>query len=296
MFKRKKSIGERLKEVFGIGTGNEAFYEGLEDILLEADLGSSLTMEILETVRLKAREQKIRADQDLATLVTEQISLHLKETLLLPEPGKLQCYLFLGVNGVGKTTSIAKYAHLIKNSSYPGTVVLAAGDTFRAAATEQLILHGERLGLRTVSQGHNADSAAVIFDALESARSRGDGLVLADTAGRLHNKTHLVKELEKVDKVIRQKIGNDGIYKKILVIDATTGQNALQQAEVFHGAVGVDAVFLTKYDSAARGGIVTAICKTLGLPIAYVGTGEKYTDLHAFNAADFVRNILERKD
>lgn len=296
MFKRKKSIGERLKEVFGIGTGNEAFYNGLEDILLEADLGASLSSEILETVRIKAHEQKLRAEDDLSALVAEHIAEHLKETTLLPQADVLQCYLFLGVNGVGKTTSIAKYAHLLKNSGFSGNIVLAAGDTFRAAATEQLILHGERLGLRTVSQGHNADSAAVIFDALESARSRGDSLVLADTAGRLHNKVHLVKELEKVDKVIRQKLGSAGIYKKILVIDATTGQNALQQAEVFHEAVGVDAVFLTKYDSAARGGIITAICKNLGLPIAFVGTGEKYTDLRAFNAADFVRNILERKD
>jgi fused signal recognition particle receptor len=294
MFKRKKSFGERLKELFGIGVGAEEFYEELEDALLEADLGSRLSIDIIAAVRDQAKQQKLKTQDELAALVADLIAREVKTGELVPQPGKLQCFLFLGVNGVGKTTSIAKYAHWVKNSAYTGGVVLAAGDTFRAAATEQLILHGERLGLRTVSQGHNADSAAVIFDAIESAKARGEGLVLADTAGRLHNKTHLVKELEKVDKVIRQKLTEPGQYKKILVIDATTGQNGLQQAEVFHQAVGVDAVFLTKYDSTARGGIVVSICKNLGLPIAFVGTGEKYGDLHPFSAKEFVDNILSR--
>jgi fused signal recognition particle receptor len=294
MFKRKKSFGDRLKELFGIGLGDEEFYEELEDALLEADLGARLSVEVIAAVREQARQQKLKTQEELSALVADLIARGLKGGALAPVPGTLQCFLFLGVNGVGKTTSIAKYAHWVKNSGYGGSVVLAAGDTFRAAATEQLILHGERLGLRTVSQGHNADSAAVIFDALESAKARGDGLVLADTAGRLHNKAHLVKELEKVDKIIRQKLPEPGQYKKILVIDATTGQNGLQQAEVFHQAVGVDAVILSKYDSTARGGIVVSICKNLGLPIAFVGTGESYGDLHPFDAREFVDNILTR--
>jgi fused signal recognition particle receptor len=295
MFKRKKSFGDRLKDLFGIGVGAEEFYEELEDALLEADLGARLTLEIISDVRGMAKSQKLRTQEELTALVAGHIASVVKSGELRPVPGATQCFLFLGVNGVGKTTSIAKYAHWLKKTGWTGGTVLAAGDTFRAAATEQLILHGERLSLRTVSQGHNADSAAVLFDAIESAKAKGEQLVLADTAGRLHNKAHLVKELEKVDKVVRQKLGGDGQYKKILVIDATTGQNGLQQAEVFHQAVGVDAVILSKYDSNARGGIVVSICKNLGLPIAFVGTGEKYDDLHPFTAKEFVDNILTRE-
>ena len=295
MFKRKLSFSERIKAIFGIGVGANEFYEELEDILLEADLGAKLSVEIIAAVKEQAKQQKLKTQDELGELVATLIGSVVKEGKLEPDPAKLQCFLFLGVNGVGKTTSIAKYAHWVKKSGFSGSTILAAGDTFRAAATEQLTLHGERLGLRTVSQGHNADSAAVVYDAIESAKSRGDSLVLADTAGRLHNKSHLVKELEKVDKIIKQKLGGEGQYKKILVIDATTGQNGLQQAEVFHQAVGVDAVFLSKYDSTARGGIVVSICKNLGLPIAFVGTGEKYDDLHPFSAKEFVDNILNRK-
>lgn len=295
MFKRKKSFGDRLKALFGLGVGAEEFYEELEDALLEADLGAKLSVEIIAAVREQARQQKLKTQEELTALVSAHIGAVVKEGALSPVPGTQQCFLFLGVNGVGKTTSIAKYAHWLKKNGWTGGTVLAAGDTFRAAATEQLILHGERLGLRTVSQGHNADSAAVLFDAIESAKARGEQLVLADTAGRLHNKSHLVKELEKVDKVVRSKLTAPGQYKKILVIDATTGQNGLQQAEVFHQAVGVDGVILSKYDSTARGGIVVSICKNLGLPILFVGTGEKYDDLHPFTAREFVGNILSRE-
>lgn len=297
MFKKKKNFSDRLRELFGLGIDKEEFFEGLEDLLLEADLGPRLTMEILEELRDDARAKKLKTQEELEAHLVEHISGHLKTVDLdaVAAAAPFACFLFLGVNGVGKTTSIAKLASRLKTRGLEGKLVLAAGDTFRAAACEQLVTHGSRLGVRTVSQGSGADSGAVIFDALESARARGERLVLADTAGRLHNKAHLVKELEKVDKIVRQKIGSDGIYKKILVIDSTTGQNGLQQAEVFHQAVGVDAVILSKYDSSARGGILVSICRQAGLPVAYLGTGESYDSLEAFEPAGFAARLLSRE-
>jgi fused signal recognition particle receptor len=203
---------------------------------------------------------------------------------------ELNLYLFLGVNGVGKTTSLAKLAFWLGQQGR-GPVVLAAGDTFRAAAAEQLQLHGQRQSLRVVAQKHGADPGAVLYDALESAKAQGDRVVLADTAGRLHNKAHLVKELQKIDKIARDKVAG-GVYQKILVLDATTGQNAFQQAQVFHKAVGIDAVVLSKYDSSGKGGIVVAVSRELGLPFAFFGTGEKPQDFRAFDVETFLDGLL----
>ena len=205
-------------------------------------------------------------------------------------PDSLNLYLFLGVNGVGKTTSLAKLAFWLVSQNR-GPVVLAAGDTFRAAAAEQLQLHGQRQNLRVVAQKHGADPGAVLYDALESARAQGDRVVLADTAGRLHNKANLVKELQKIDKIARDKVGG-GVYQKILVLDATTGQNAFQQAQAFHEAVGVDAVVLSKYDSSGKGGIAVAVSRELGLPFAFFGTGEKPEDFQPFEVDSFLDGLL----
>jgi fused signal recognition particle receptor len=195
----------------------------------------------------------------------------------------------LGVNGVGKTTTIAKlasfYKPLVKN------LVIAASDTFRAAAIDQLKIHGERLTVHVVAHQSGADPSAVIFDASESIASRGGGLVLADTAGRLHNKENLVHELQKIDRVAESKADN-GCYKKILVLDATTGQNALRQAEVFHEAVGIDALVLTKYDSSAKGGALFSIGKELNLPVFRVCFGEQYNDIGAFNPEAYAHEFL----
>lgn len=297
MFKKKKTFSERLRELFGMGTGNEEFFDGMEDLLIESDLGARLTMEILAELREDARAQRMKDQAGLEALLAHHLAGHLKSADMdsLVRPDGLACFLFLGVNGVGKTTHIAKLAARYASRGFAGKMVMAAGDTFRAAACEQLATHGERLGVRTVSQGSGADPAAVIFDALDSARSRGDNLVLADTAGRLHNKAHLVKELEKIDKVVRQKMGDGGVYRKILVIDATTGQNGLQQAETFHEAVGVDAVILSKYDSSARGGILVSVCRQAGLPVAFLGTGESYDDLEAFDPLVFASALMSRE-
>jgi fused signal recognition particle receptor len=198
-------------------------------------------------------------------------------------------FLVLGVNGVGKTTTIAKLAHAYKNAGIESAV--AASDTFRAAAIDQLKIHGERLGVRVVAHQSGGDPAAVIFDAAESIASRGGGLVLADTAGRLHNKEHLVHELQKIDRIAVSK-ADENCCKKILVLDATTGQNAARQAEVFHEAVKLDALVLTKYDSTAKGGVLFSIGKELGLPVFRVCFGERYEDIGAFNPETYTNEFL----
>ena len=285
----KKGLFQRLVGLF-FGGGDDETFESIEDLLIEADLGyrtaSSLTSalrQVAKTGKLKTREELLVALKDLLRPLVRVVPLDF-------DPNALNLYLFLGVNGVGKTTSLAKLAYrLVKEGR--GPVVLAAGDTFRAAAAEQLQIHGERQNLRVVAQKHGADPGAVLFDALESARAQGDRVVLADTAGRLHNKANLVKELQKIDKIAREKTVG-GVYRKLLVLDATTGQNAFQQAQVFHEAVGVDAVVLSKYDSSGKGGIAVAVGSELGLPFAFFGTGERPQDFEAFDVETFLDGLL----
>ena len=210
--------------------------------------------------------------------------------LVLPR-GTLTVLLVLGVNGVGKTTTIAKLAQWYRRSQGIESTVLVAGDTFRAAAIDQLRLLGERLGLPVVAQEPGADPGAVIFDGIASARARGAELVIADTAGRLHNREALVKELAKIDKIVRAKAPGDA-SRRLLVLDATTGQNALAQAEVFHAAVGIDALVLAKYDSTAKGGMVVPISRALGVPFAFVGVGEKPDDLEPFDVERYLESLL----
>ena len=203
--------------------------------------------------------------------------------------GKTNVFLILGVNGVGKTTTIAKLAMYYKNKGI--STVFSAADTFRAAAIDQLELHAQRTNTRIVRQNPGSDPGAVIFDTIESAISKGEQLILADTAGRMHNKENLLRELQKIDKIVLNKIPSDA-YKKFIVIDATTGQNGVRQAEMFNNAVKLDGVILTKYDSAAKGGAILQISKNLNLPIAFVGTGEGYSDLYPFNCEEFVETLI----
>ena len=192
---------------------------------------------------------------------------------------------------MGKTTSAAKLAKLY--SEIGTSVILSASDTFRAAAVDQIEMHGQRLGVRVVKHQMGSDPGAVVFDAASSCRSSGGGLVIADTAGRLHNKENLVNELKKIDRIAKSK-ADENCYKKIIVVDATTGQNALRQAEVFNEAVGVDAMILTKYDSTARGGSIITIGKELSIPVAYVCTGEKYENITPFDPEKYVKEFLGR--
>ncbi|TVR69161.1 MAG: signal recognition particle-docking protein FtsY [Spirochaetaceae bacterium] len=286
----KKKLGTRLRELFFPGGAlSEEFYEELEDLLIEADLGTQVTMEL--SARLQAASGIGTRDQLLEKL-RELLLQDLVPADLALDRERLNVVLVLGVNGVGKTTNLAKIAHFYKEAWPEAGIVLAAGDTFRAAAVEQLTLHAERLGVRIVRQGSGSDAGAVVYDAISSARSRGDRLVLADTAGRMHNRANLVKELEKIHGIIRKLAGEEVIYRKILVLDGTTGQNALQQAELFHQAVGVDAVLLAKYDSTARGGILVPLQRRYGLSCGWLGTGERYTDLRPFSPVEYVNELL----
>ncbi|WP_081942237.1 signal recognition particle-docking protein FtsY [Spirochaeta lutea] len=289
----QRSRGSLFAKLFSLGPDTEQFYEDLEDMLIEADLGPRFAAELVDELSGLAKKQRLKNEDDLRSALVELLRGSVKTDGLSPESGSLNCFLVLGVNGVGKTTSIAKLAHFYKSRGYDKGIVLAAGDTFRAAAVEQLQTHGERLGVRCVRQNTGSDSGAVIFDGLNSAASRGEELVIADTAGRLHNKAHLVKELQKVDKIVRSKV-EAGNYKKILVIDATTGQNGLQQAQVFHEALGIDGIILSKYDSTAKGGLAVSISRQLGIPFLFLGTGERYDDFHVFNPDQFIQDLVER--
>lgn len=287
---KKKGLFDKIREFFGVGQEQEAFFEGIEDVLIEGDMGYKTAADVTDRLRVKAKEGRLKDPESLRQELKNILGDMLKTGRLELEENKNHLFLILGVNGVGKTTTLAKLARYFQNKGQTKTL-LAAGDTFRAAAVDQLQLHGQRLGLRVVAQGMGADPGAVLFDALESARSQGETLVLADTAGRLHNKVQLIKELQKVDKIARQKMEGQ-VYKKLLVLDATTGQNALKQAEVFQEAVGVDGIVLTKYDSTGRGGMAPTISSLLGIPFYFMGTGEKLEDLKPFDAQEFLENLL----
>ena len=289
------SFAENLKRLFtSHARSDDSFYEDLADSLIEGDLGAKTAFEVVETMQaLFGDSEKTGHDEIIAGLI-ELLAPWAPETALMPQAGKTTIYLVLGVNGVGKTTSAGKMA-LWYRDRIDNPVVLAACDTFRAAAIDQLKMHGERTGVRVVSHQPGADPGAVIFDAADSIRAQGGGLVIADTAGRLHNKENLVRELQKIDRIAASK-ADEGCYKKILVLDATTGQNGLRQAEVFHEAVGVDAILLTKYDSTARGGIALAVGKELSIPTAFVGTGETYADFAPFDGRKYLREFTGQEE
>ena len=291
MFFRK--FGEKIKSLFGGRKIDEAFFEELEDTLIEGDLGARLTDEIVTELRETARKEGLTEASDLQTRMKDILSGYISGYDEMPEKGKLTVYMILGVNGVGKTTTIAKMSKYFTSGGL--SVLLAAGDTFRAAAVDQLDIHAERLGMRIVKQKMGSDPGAVIFDAITSAQAHGDDLILADTAGRMHNKENLMKELQKMDKVIRAKGVEESRYKKFLVIDATTGQNGVSQANLFNEAVHLDGIILTKYDSAAKGGALIQIGRTLGLPVVFVCVGEGYDDIRRFDKDDFLDSLLGLK-
>ena len=284
----KLSFAEKLKSLFGGKTVGDEFFDDLTDALVEGDLGAKTAFQVTDDLQKICREKKLTDEAALRAELQQMLLGFAKSVSLAPESGKTTIYMLLGVNGVGKTTTAAKLA---KHFAKTGSVILAAADTFRAAAEEQLEMHGERLGIRVVSHQHGSDPSAVVFDAADAARAKGGALVLADTAGRLHNKDNLVRELQKIDRIAAQK-ADDGCYKKLLVIDATTGQNAVRQAEVFNEAVGVDAVVLTKYDSTAKGGVAFAVGKEFGIPVAFVCTGEGYDDIAPFDPVSYTSEFL----
>lgn len=287
----KISFAQKIKNLFvGKNSSDDDFFDDLADALIEGDIGAAFAMEIVDSLCETCRKEKISSQDEILKKLKTLLLPYSKGCKLSVASGKNNIWMLLGVNGVGKTTSAAKLARLQKNAT-GANVFLSASDTFRAAAVDQISMHGERLGIRVVAHQMGSDPAAVVFDAAESLKAHGGGLVIADTAGRLHNKENLVRELEKIDRVCRQK-SDEGCYKKLLVVDATTGQNALRQAEVFNETVGVDALILTKYDSSAKGGIVVSIGKQLGIPVCYVCTGEGYDDIAEFDAEKYLDEFL----
>lgn len=282
----RRSFGTRLKELFRIQTIDERFFEDLEDMLIEGDLGAKTAGEITDEVRSLTKKQQALTYQDVQLLMKNVLAQKINSYSISLVPNMTNIFLFLGVNGVGKTTTIAKMASCYQKKGE--SVVLAAADTFRAAAIDQLELHAQRIGCRVIKQSHGSDPGAVLYDALQSAKARGEHLVLADTAGRMHTKEHLLRELQKMDKVIKARIDDPACYQRFLVIDATTGQNGLAQAQLFHQAIPIDAMILAKYDSEAKGGILVQISEKLGIPVACIGTGERYDDLVPFDTNTFL--------
>jgi fused signal recognition particle receptor len=284
-------IGKKLRELFSRREFDDSFFDELEDAMMEADLGVAVASEAAASLREAARRDGIRTRGDLLASLKADLRVHLVASEIELAPDGLTVLLVVGVNGVGKTTTIAKLAHHFRARRGVEGIVLAAGDTFRAAAIDQLKIHGTRLGLPVVAQEPGADPGAVIFDAIASATARGARLLIADTAGRLHTKDALVKELAKVDKIVRARVPA-AAYRKVLVLDATTGQNSLAQAEVFHDAVGIDSIVLTKCDSTAKGGMIVPICRALHVPVSYLGFGEKPEDLEPFDPDRYLDSLL----
>ena len=285
-----KGFRDKIKTLFSSRKLDEAFFEELEDTLIEGDLGARLTEEITEELRKAAKSEKAKSVEDLQRLMKELLSPYISSYQPEIKKGELSVFLILGVNGVGKTTSIAKLASYYASMGYK--VVLAAADTFRAAAVDQLDIHAERLGIRIVKQRTGSDPGAVVYDAITSAEAHKDDIILVDTAGRMHNKENLMKELQKIDKVIKARGIKEENYKKFIVIDSTTGQNGLSQAMLFNSAVKLDGVILTKYDSLAKGGALVQIGQQLNLPITFVGTGERYSDIHPFDKDEFLSALV----
>lgn len=281
------------KKLFGIFTNSvdEDFFENIEDLLIESDLGGTLSFEISDKLREVTKKKKIDTLDKLKDELYHILSEYVIEEPFDLDKEKLNLVLFLGVNGVGKTTTIGRIAHYFKNSMGVEDIVLSAGDTFRAAAIDQLKIHGERTGNRVVAQEHGADPGAVIFDTIKSAQAKNEKLILADTAGRMHNRKNLIMELEKIDRIVLKSVEEKN-YKKILVIDCTTGQNGLNQAIDFHNAVNIDGVILTKYDSSAKGGIIPAVCNKIGVPFYFLGVGEGIEDLIPFNKDKYIKELI----
>ena len=289
----RENLSERIEEVVAFSKEiDRNTLDDLEATLIGADLGSATTHQVLEKLREKADRKQIGNVDELKRLLKEELLAILNAANTPPverEEGMAEVVLVVGVNGTGKTTTIGKLAQLLRSEGK--TVLLCAGDTFRAAAIEQLEVWGQRTGVEVVRTKSGGDPAAVLFDALQAANARHIDCVIVDTAGRLHTKTNLMQELEKIRRTA-QRIIPGAPHEVLLVIDATTGQNGLQQAKLFTDAAAVTGVVLTKLDGTAKGGVVIAIARELGLPVRYVGVGEKATDLLPFDPKEFVDSLF----
>lgn len=288
--KTKQGFFQRIGQLLaGTPQLNQSFWDELEEILVMSDVGVSATGKLLELMRAKAKKDNITDPQAFKALFRSELAALFPKPKKTSVPEPPEVVMVIGVNGVGKTTSIAKLAHRAQLQGRK--VLLAAGDTFRAAAVEQLEIWSKRVGTGFFGKEHGADPGAVAFEAMEAAQQGGYDLVFFDTAGRLHTKTDLMDELKKVHRVMAKKLSS-APHRIILVVDATTGQNALSQAKLFSQAVPVDEVILTKLDGTAKGGIIVALAIDFGLPISFVGLGEKMEDMRPFDGQDFVRALI----
>lgn len=292
--KTRSGLAGKLDQlVFGKKQIDDALLDELEEILFTADLGVRTTQKLIELVQSAVARKELDNPEKLKGILKENIRsfLHLPQIERQnPKPGEPLIIMVIGVNGVGKTTTIGKVAHHFKNEGKK--VMLVAADTFRAAAVEQLAIWGERVGVEVIKQDTGADPSAVVFDGISAAQSRKADVVIIDTAGRLHTKVNLMDELEKVRRVANGRL--DGApHETWLILDATTGQNAISQAELFHKSLGVTDIVLTKLDGTAKGGIVVGISHQLELPVRFIGIGEKMDDLRSFDAQEFVDAIFD---
>ncbi len=289
--KTRNSITEKVSEVLKLAiTINDELYEELEEILITSDIGVETSIFIIEELKKKVREEKIKDPEEIRPCLKEVIVQILGEDDNLIKPTELpKVLLIIGVNGVGKTTSIGKIAAKLKAEKYK--VLIAAADTFRAAAIDQLEVWSNRAGVDLIKHQEGSDPAAVIFDGVQAAKARKVDVLICDTAGRLHNKKNLMEELAKINRVIKRDY-SEAHMETLLVMDATTGQNGVQQAKLFMEVCKVDGIILTKLDGTAKGGIVISIKKQLNIPVKYIGVGEGIDDLQEFNSRDFVEALF----
>ena len=285
--KTKDNFSKKLYEIFQGRALDDEFYDELEMAMISSDMGVEASSTIIEELKDRAFREKIKNTEDAKTLLKEIMVENIDYDI--PEYEYPLVIMVAGVNGVGKTTAIGKLAH---NFSEQGkSVVIAAADTFRAAASDQLSVWGERANVRVIAHEEGSDPASVVFDAIRSAKAKNTDVLLIDTAGRLHNKKNLMNELNKIYRVIGKEYPEADL-RTYLVLDATTGQNAVNQAEAFDEIIDVDGIILNKLDGTAKGGVVIAICSEKEIPVVYVGVGEKINDLLPFDATEFVDAIL----
>lgn len=286
--KTKTALSEKLKYVFSKNELDEDFYEELEYVLVSSDIDHETVQGIIEDMRTKARKQLTKKTEDAKNILKE-ILVHELESNKLEEFTYPLVIMVVGVNGVGKTTTIGKLANMFSDNKK--SVVIAAADTFRAAASDQLSVWADRANVRIVKSVEGTDSAAVVFDAIKSAKAKKDDVLIIDTAGRLHNKSNLIEELKKISRVVEREFP-EASYHKFLVLDGTTGQNAFNQLDAFDEAVDVTDLVVTKLDGTSKAGFLVGLEATYTIPIRYVGVGEGIDDLLDFNAKDFVDSIL----
>lgn len=295
--KTRKNFVEKIDQIVtGRKVIDEDLYEELEEALIQADVGIDAALEMVENLRGEVKKRRISDPEELRALLKEQIEAVLVDDMLsldISTNDKPAVIMVVGVNGVGKTTTIGKLAYYFKQNGK--SVLLSAADTFRAAAIDQLEIWGNRVGVPVIKHSEGADPAAVAYDSLQSAKARKMDIVIVDTAGRLHTKSNLMEELKKVHRVLDREMPG-APHEVLLVLDATTGQNAINQAKLFKEAVGVTGVALTKLDGTAKGGVVIAIKQGLDIPIKMIGIGEGIEDLRPFNAKEFVNALFEQKN